>query len=47
MELEKVQISSLHELSTKQYDMIDLASKSKIPAAVRNELQGHWYDAKM
>lgn len=26
--------------------MFDLASKSKIPAGVRNDFLGHWYDAK-
>ena len=39
-------MASLHELSTRQYDMFDLASKSKIPAGVRNDFLGHWYDAK-
>ena len=45
-ELDKVQVSSLHVLSTKQYDMFDLATKNKIPSALRNDYLGHWYDAK-
>ena len=44
--LDKTQISALHILSTKQYDMFDLATKSKLPTALRNDLLGHWYDAK-
>ena len=46
-ELEKVQVQSLHDLSTKQYDMFDLAQKSKIPLELRNQLLSHWYDAKI
>jgi len=46
MELDKSQVSSLHMLSTKQYDMFDLATKNKLPSALRNDYLGHWYDAK-
>jgi len=45
-ELDKAQVSSLHILSTKQYDMFDLATKNKLPTALRNDYLGHWYDAK-
>ena len=45
-ELDKVQVSSLHVLSTKQYDMFDLATKNQIPSTLRNDYLGHWYDAK-
>jgi len=45
-EMDKAQEQSLHVLSTRQYDMFDLASKHKLPTSLRNDLLGHWYDAK-
>ena len=45
-ELEKAQVSALHALSARQYDMFDIATKNKLPSAVRNDLLGLWYDSK-
>lgn len=39
-------MQSLNVLSTKQYEMFDMATKNKMPSAIRNDYLGHWYDAK-